>query len=173
MGIIAASLFLYLVSGFWIYTAIPATLLLIGGSALVFVGLRPPIEVHDEHLSAGKRRIDWLDVMRVEEPLLLAPLMLPLILSGKKKHLLIYAGEEQSGRKLLHQIRRLSKFAFINGVPYRQYWDDELESFRHRDAISRDFFTLLREDDEEEIKRLFLRLKSQGTLHPGRSEDAD
>jgi hypothetical protein len=91
---------------------------------------------------------------------------------------LLYAGDLDSSTSLLRHLRRYSRNALLDGVPYRQAWGEpggkpELEKRSEArktlesapqpqtPAVHR---PLLRPEDEEEIEKLFQRLKSVGRL---------
>jgi len=138
--------------------------------AVLYLSLRSPIEIHDSHLRVGRRVIAWESVSHVWSPTLHAPLVLPLTLNSESSYLLLYAGSRESGRKLLHQVRRHARFALIDGLPYRQYWDEDLESFRDRCLVTDQQWNVLSEEDEDEVEQLFQKLRTDGSLHRQESE---
>lgn len=149
----------------------PAAVLLgVAAVAVLVLALRSPIEIHDSHLQVGRRVVPWEAVSHVHAPSLLAPLALPLTLNSDRGYLLVYPGSAESGRMLLHQIRRHARFALIDGLPYRQYWDEDLEAFRDRCLVTDQQWNVLSPEDEEEVERLFQKLRSDGSLHRQESE---
>lgn len=138
---------------------------------LVYLVTRPPIEVHDSHLRVGRQVIPWEALSHVDEPRCLVPLVLPLTLNSDCHRTLLYAGSRESGRKLLHQIRRHARFALIHGLPYRQFWEEDLEAFRDRCILTDHQWNVLTPDDEDEVERMFHTLRKEGSLHPRGSEE--
>ena len=86
--------------------------------------------------------------------------------------LLIYPGDLDSCNSLLRHLRRLSRDALIDGVPYRQYWGEVLApggSERKQPPSPR--YRILRPEDEAEVERLYQRLKTVGNLDQKNSTD--
>ena len=50
----------------WVPAAIPAFLLLLSSALLMFLALRPPIEIHEKHLAIGNRMVLWAEIRRVD-----------------------------------------------------------------------------------------------------------
>jgi len=148
----------------------PSVALILVASTLLAFALRSPIEIRDSHLQVGRRVVPWESISHVHPPHAVAPLALPLTLNSHQNYLLLYPGTRENGRKLLHQIRRHARFALIDGLPYRQYWDEDLEAFRERCLSTDQLWNVLSLEDEEEVERLFLKLRSEGTLHRRESE---
>ncbi len=132
---------------------------------------RPPIEVHDSHLQVGRQWIPWEAVSHIDEPRSVVPLVLPLTLNSERRFFLIYSGSRESSRKLLHQIRRHARFALIHGLPYRQFWEEDLEAFRDRCIVTDHQWNVLTQEDEAEVERLFHTLRKEGSLHPSGSDE--
>lgn len=156
---------------FWLPALVPAVVFATTALVLAYLVTRPPIEVHDSHLQVGRQMIPWESVSHVDEPRSVVPLVLPLILNSERRFTLVYTGGRESGRKLLHQIRRHARFALIHGLPYRQFWDEDLESFRDRCILTDHQWNVLTPADEEEVERLFHTLRKEGSLHPRGSEE--
>lgn len=151
--------------------AVPVSVVLGAVSiAILYVSLRAPLEIHDSHLQVGRRVIPWESVSHVWSPAFEAPLVLPLTLNSERSYLLVYPGTRESGRKLLHQLRRHARFALIDGLPYRQYWEEDLENFRDRCLVTDQQWNVLSPEDEQEVEQLFQRLRSDGSIHRRESE---
>ena len=104
----------------WVPAMIPAVLFAGSSLLLIILGLRPGIEVHDDHLGVGGRTIAWTDVRRVDRTGWMSPLVLQLTLFDDSKVLLIHPGDLDSCNSLLRHVRRLSRDALIDGIPYGQ-----------------------------------------------------
>jgi hypothetical protein len=86
--------------------------------------------------------------------------------------LLIYPGNLDSCQALLRHLRRASRDALIDGVPYRQYWGEMLASAPEaKGQIAGPRYRLLRTEDEAEVERLYQRLKTVGNLDQKSSSD--
>jgi len=71
---------------------------------------------------------------------------------------------------LLRQLRRASRDALIDGVPYRQYWGEVLTGPDAQGNVA-PRFRLLRPEDEAEVNRLYQRLKTVGHLDPKKTDE--
>jgi hypothetical protein len=101
-----------------------ATLLLIASAALVlYLATRPSIEIYESHVKIGLAAIPWRQIRRLDRSSNV-PLMVRLTLSDKTRILLIYPGDQNSASGLLQNLRRYSRDALIDGVPYRQFWGE-------------------------------------------------
>jgi hypothetical protein len=98
-----------------------------------------------------------------------SPLMIRLTLFDDSRVLLIYPGAMDSCQTLLRHLRRASRDALIDGVPYRQYWGEMLAASPDSKTAPR--YRLLRNEDEAEVERLYQRLKTVGHLDQKSSSD--
>jgi hypothetical protein len=148
----------------WIGTAVCAGLFALAGCCLLLLALRPPIEIHESHLVMGRRAIPWSDIRRLDQTPWLThwntPLTVFLTLADESRVLLVYAGEPDSSAGLLRHLRRYSREALLDGIPYVQFWG-ETPAARQ---LPPPRYPLLRPEDEEEIERMFQRLKTVGRL---------
>lgn len=133
----------------------------------LLLAIRPTIEVHETHLRAGRRVMFWHEIERLDriavgsgEPWS-APLLLRLTLAGNQEILLFHPGDVDSCVSLLRHIYRYSRSALLDGVPYREFWGDQPAS---RTPLALPPPRLLLAEDEEEVERLFQRLKTTGHL---------
>ncbi|HXP84540.1 MAG TPA: hypothetical protein VN841_07465 [Bryobacteraceae bacterium] len=164
-----------------------------GASALAVLALvlRPAVEIHETHLKLGRRSIAWRDIRRLDRTAWNVPLVLRLTLiakpgsgkSGPERLTLIYPGDLDGCRSLLRHLRRYSREALLDGVPYPKFWGEAASQTGPSPAgqprqlppgqgplkqIPPARYPLLRPDDEEEVERMFQRLKAEGTLEqPG------
>ncbi|MEO8052544.1 MAG: hypothetical protein ABI833_19210 [Acidobacteriota bacterium] len=159
---------------------------LFGLSALVLatVTIRPAIEIHETHLAIGCRRISWRDILRVDQTGWNTPLVVILTLHDHQRIHLLYSGNPDSSSSLLRHLRRFSREALLDGVPYREFWGElaavtrssEPAKTPSSDSADQDAsiplrYPVLRSEDEEEVERLFQRLKSVGHLESKSSDD--
>ena len=68
-------------------------------------------------------------------------------------------------------MRRASRDALIDGVPYRQYWGEVLAPVVEAAQTLPPRYRLLRPEDEAEVERLYQRLKTVGNLDQKNSAD--
>jgi hypothetical protein len=155
----------------WIPAFVPAGLFVLTAVLMVALALRPPIEVQEPFLRIGKRMIPWIDVRRVDRTGWLSPLAVRLTLYDDSRILLIYPGDLDSCKSLLRTLRRMSRDALIDGIPYRQYWGEMLSSNTERRQLQPPRYRVLRPEDELEIERLYQRLKTVGHLDPKSTSD--
>ena len=86
--------------------------------------------------------------------------------------LLVYPGDLDSCNSLLRHLRRLSRDALIDGIPYRQYWGEILAPDSDRkQSPPMPRYRILRPEDEAEVERLYQRLKTVGNLDQKNSTD--
>ncbi len=165
----------------WPSTWIAAGLFGITSVALMLLLWQPRIEIHENFLQLGPRIIPWRDIRRLDQTGWIAPLAVTLTLSNDRRVLLLYAGDLDSSTSLLRHLRRYSRNALLDGIPYRQAWGEvnrnlepaktqepgktkETGASPDRQAQPAVHRPLLRPEDEAEIERMFQRLKSVGRL---------
>ena len=146
---------------------------LFGATSAVLIALlwQPVVEIYETHLQLGRQIILWREIRRLDQTGWVAPLAVTLTLSSDRRVVLLYAGDLDSSTSLLRHLRRYSRNALLDGIPYRQAWG-ELEkdskpaktpepAHQPRPAVHR---PLLRPEEEEEIEKMFQRLRSVGRL---------
>jgi hypothetical protein len=146
----------------WHSVWIAAALFAVSAGGLLVLAFRPPIEVHETHLMVGRRAITWTDIRRLDRTGWTAPLAVYLTLANEQRLLLLYPGDYDSATSLLRHLRRYSREALLDGIPYRQFWGEAPASEQKQLPSGR--APLLRPEDEDEVERLFQRLKSVGRL---------
>jgi len=159
----------------WTPCWIAAAMFALSAVVLALVSFRPAIEIYDTHLVAGRLAIPWSDVQRVDQTGWTVPLAVSLTLAGGLHFMLLYPGDADSANSLLRHLRRFSREALLDGVPYREFWGEppalnaNAQGKASAEAPSR--YPLLRPEDEEEVERMFQRLKSVGRLESKNSEE--
>ncbi len=151
---------------------IAAVLLGLTAGFTLLLAIRPAIEIHGTHLLVGKRVIFWNEIQRLDRISVLnrEPWIAPLLLRvttagpqglGQEELMLFHTGDMDSCVSLLRHIYRYSRSALLDGVSYNQFWGEQpavtapLELPQPR---------LLLPEDEEEVERLFQKLKVAGRL---------
>jgi len=148
---------------------VPAILLLATGLALFFLFLRPAVEIHGSHLVVGAERYAWNQIRVLDHSGWVAPLVVTVGLQDKTSFLLIFPGDLESATMLLRELRRHAENAMIDGVPHREYWrveDAILEEppTAAASSVDKQKYPLLSPGEEEEVERLYQRLKTVGHL---------
>lgn len=156
----------------WAPAFIPAALFVLSSVLLLLLAFRPAIEIHEGYLAIGKRIVPWMDIRRLDRPGgWMSPLVVRMTLFDDSRVILIYPGDLDSCNSLLRHLRRLSRDALIDGIPYRQYWGEVLAPGVDRKQIPPPRYRLLRPEDEAEVERLYQRLKTVGNLDQKNSTD--
>ena len=155
---------LYAASGLFVLTA----------AILFLMAFRPAIEVHEGYLAIGRRIVPWMDIRRLDRVTArISPLVVRITLFDDSRLVLVYPGDLDSCNSLLRHLRRLSRDALIDGIPYRQYWGEVLASGNERKQVqsSAPRYRILRPEDEAEVERLYQRLKTVGNLDQKNSDE--
>jgi len=150
---------------------VPAGLFLLTAGLLFFLAFRPAIEIHEGYVSVGTRIIPWMDIRRLDRTGWISPLIIRVTLYDDSRFLLVYPGDLDSCNSLLRHLRRLSRDALIDGIPYRQYWGEVLAPANERKQAPLPRYRILRPEDEAEVERLYQRLKAVGNLDQKNSTD--
>jgi hypothetical protein len=150
---------------------IPAGLFVSTAGLLFFLAFRPAIEIHEGYVSLGTRIIPWMDIRRLDRTGWISPLIVRMTMFDDSRLLLIYPGDLDCCNSLLRNLRRLSRDALIDGVPYRQYWGEALNPGSDRRQIPSPRYRMLRPEDEAEVEKLYQRLKTVGHLDQKNTTD--
>ncbi len=153
----------------WPPAWIAAALFALSAAAVFALALRPVIEIHETHLIVGRKVIAWGDIQRLDQTGWTAPLAVYLTLADDHRLLLVYPGDVDSSTSLLRHLRRYSREALLDGIPYRQFWGEAPSTEPKQLPAPR--YPLLRPEDEEEVERMFQRLKSVGRLDQRGSDE--
>lgn len=152
----------------WIATGLFA----LSAAAVLLLALRPAIEIYETHLAIGRAAIAWGEIRRIDRTGWNAPLAVFLTLADESRMLLLHPGDLDSSTGLLRHLRRYSREALLDGIPYRQFWGEGLppaQSLPKQLPAAR--YPLLRPEDEDEVERMFQRLKSVGRIDQRGSDD--
>ncbi len=136
--------------------------------AILVFTLRPAIEIFETHLAVGRKAVAWGDIRRLDQTGWNAPLAVYLTLADGHRFLIVYPGDLDSSTSLLRHLRRYSREALLDGVPYRQFWGEAASERKPVAPPPR--YPLLRPEDEDEVEKMFQKLKSVGRID-GRSSD--
>lgn len=148
----------------WKLALIPAFLFLASSALLLALAMRPPITIRDGSWTVGDDSFLWSEVERLDTTGWTSPLILRIALrSGRLLHV-VYPGDTETSAKLLRQMRHLARGARIDGIPYEQYWGERPAVASPEEHPTPPRYHILRPEDEEEVERLYSRLKSVGRL---------
>ena len=156
---------------------IPALLCASTAAAIFWLAARPPIRLGETQFNIGERTIAWREVREINRSRFnnsgfVSPLVLHLKLTNARYKFLIYPGEPERVERLLKSLRKNAQAATFDGVPYRDYWmwndplgEDERPALPPaNNAAAAPPVHLFSREDEEEIERLYQKLKTVGRL---------
>jgi len=138
--------------------------------ALWVIACRPAVEIYETHLKAGRLEIPWDQIRRLDQTGWSVPLAVYLKLADERRVLLIHPGDAESCANVFRYLRRYCREALLDGVPYRQFWG-EVSKAPERKQLPPPRYPLLRPEDEEEVERMFQRLKTVGNLDQRGSDE--
>lgn len=152
---------------------IPALLCASTAAAIFWLAARPPIRLGDTQFNVGERSIAWREVREINRSRFnnagfVSPLILHLKLTNGRYRFLIYPGDPDRVERLSKALRKNAHLASFDGVPYRDFWmwneplgEDDRPSLPAPAAPPIHLFS---KEDEEEIERLYQKLKTVGRL---------
>lgn len=164
------------------YCFIPAGLFALTAAALLWVALRPEVQISSSHLVVGRRTLAWTEIVSVDRTRWLTPLVVRISTLDGSRSLLVYPGDRATGEELLNSLQRMSRSAFIGGVPYERFWgetpvtknlsqgptaeapQEALPEIVEELPPSLSRPRLLLPEDELEVEQMFQRLKAAGNL---------
>ena len=155
----------------WALAFIPAVVFAGWAIILYYFATRPSIEIRESGFSIGAETFYWGHVARLDSTAWSSPLVLRLTLRNGRRVRIIYPGTAESASRLLRQMRRMARDAVIDGLPYHEYWGDVVVARAEPQKLTPPKYQLLRAEDEEEVDRLFQRLKAAGHLDSKTSAD--
>lgn len=166
----------------WTPAWIAAGLFALSGLAVLLVALRPAVEIHDTHLLVGHKAIKWTDIRRIDQTGWNAPLAVYLTLTDESRVLVLHPGDLDSSTSLLRHLRRNSREALLDGIPYRQFWGETVAQAQPQAQLPAaqtappkqlppPRYPLLRPEDEDEVERMFQRLKAVGHIDQRGSDE--
>jgi hypothetical protein len=155
----------------WTPSWIAAGLFAVSAIILALIALRPAVEIHEAHLLIGRRAIRWGDIRRVDQTGWGSPLAVHLTLVGGERLLLLYPGDLDGCGSLLRHIRRFSRSALLDGVPYREFWGEApaTSAKAARETVQK--YPVLPPEEEEEIERMLQRLRTVGHIDSRSSDE--
>jgi hypothetical protein len=155
----------------WTPAVVPAVLFVFSSAVMLFLTFRPAVELREDSLHIGARIIRWPDIRRLDRTGWISPLVVHITLADSSRVLLFYPGDPDSSNSLLRGLRRASRDALIDGVPYRQFWNEPAAPAAEPAPLPSPKYQLLLPEDEADVERMFQRLKTVGHLDPKNSSD--
>jgi hypothetical protein len=127
--------------------------------ALLLLAFRPPIRITDASLKLGNQDVAWSTIRRIEHRGWMTPLVVRLTLYDQSHVWVVYPGDSESSQTLLQFLYRFSdqSAAGIANAATAQ--------------LKAPHYPLLRPEDEEDVERLYHRLRSVGHLDPKSSDE--
>ena len=144
---------------------IPGLLCALTTGVLFWLSKRPAIRIGDTQFNIGERAIAWREVREINSSRFLSPLVLKLKLTNSRRKTLVFPGEPERIARLMFQLRKNSSMATFDGVAHRDYWTwNGIRELSGDNSISDQPVRMLSQTDEEEIERMYQKLKSVGRL---------
>jgi Protein of unknown function (DUF3093) len=154
---------------------IPAFLCATTAAVLFWLASRPSIRVGEAQFNIGERAIAWREVReintsrfnttRFNTSRFVSPLILNLKLTNSRHKVLVFPGDPEHIVRLTHQLRKNAYLSTFDGVAYRDYWTwSNLPGTRAQTPAHHQPVRMLSPEDEDEIERLYQKLKTVGRL---------
>jgi len=144
---------------------IPGVLCATTAAVLFWLAARPAIRIGETQFNVGERAIAWREVREINSSRFVSPLILKIKLTNSRHKVLIFPGEPERIARLMFQLRKNSQLATFDGVAYRDYWIwSSLTGLRSESPVLEQPVRMLSTEDEEEIERMYQKLKTVGRL---------
>ena len=144
---------------------IPGFLCAATAAVLFWLASRPPVRISDSQFNIGERSVAWREVREVNSSRFLSPLVVKIKLTNSRHTMLIYPGEPERIQQLLFQLRKNSHMATFDGVAHRDYWTWlSLSASQSESPVLDQPVRMLSADEEDEIERMYQKLKTVGRL---------
>lgn len=151
---------------------IPAVLCAATGLAMFWLYRQPPVRLADTQFNIGIRSIAWREVRQINNPRIYYPLIIDLKLTNNRHKWMIYAGEPEQIDRLMYKLRKGCFMATFDGVSHRDYWawSDVTPPQPETPAAEQPPVRMVSTEEEDEIERLYQKLKTVGRLDARNSE---
>lgn len=144
---------------------IPGLLCGLTALGVFWLAARPAIRTGEMQFNIGERAVAWREIRELNSTRFLSPLVLRIRLTNARRLLLIYPGEPERIEQLLFQLRKNSEMATFDGVAYRDYWTWlNMNGTRTENPVLEQPVRMLSTEEEDEIERMYQKLKSVGRL---------
>jgi hypothetical protein len=153
---------------------IPGVLCALTAGGLFWLSALPHIRVGATQFHIGERTIAWQEVREINSSRFVSPLILKLKLTNSRRKTLIFPGDPEQIARLMYQLRKNSSWATFDGVAYRDYWTwNDIKEQSGSESKNDNPVRMISQDDEEEIERMFQKLKSVGRLDSRKTDSSD
>ncbi len=144
---------------------VPGVLCLLTALLLFWLSVRPAIRIGHTQFNIGERAIAWREIREINSSRFVSPLILKLKLTNSRQKRLIFPGDPERIAALLFHLRKHSTLATFDGIAYRDYWTwNNIKEQTGGEAVEQGPVRMLSRNDEDEIERMFKKLKSVGRL---------
>ncbi|MBV9760646.1 MAG: hypothetical protein JO340_08780 [Acidobacteriaceae bacterium] len=144
---------------------IPGALCAMTSGLLFWLWKRPPIRLGETQFNIGERAIAWREVREINHSRFVSPLILNIKLTNSRHKVMIYPGEPERIEKLMWHLRKNSYMATFDGVSHRDYWAwAAVAQARGENPPAEQPVRMVSSDEEDEIERMYQRLKTVGRL---------
>jgi hypothetical protein len=152
---------------------VPGFLCACTSAFLFWLTARPLIRVGENQFNLGNRAIAWREVREINSSRFVSPLVLKIKLTNSRQKILVFPGEPERIARLLFYLRKNSQLASFDGVAYRDYWTwTDMAGSRSENVAVEHPVRMLSAEEEEEIERMYHKLKSVGHLDSKTSDSA-
>ena len=144
---------------------VPGGLCTITAVVLFWLAARPPIRIGQTQFNVGERAIAWREVREINSSRFVSPLIVKLKLTNSRHKRVVFPGDPERIAKLMFHFKKHSTLASFDGIAYRDYWTwNNIREQTGGDSMEGGPVRMLSRDDEDEIERMFKKLKSAGRL---------
>jgi hypothetical protein len=126
---------------------------------LLLLASRPPIRITDACLKLGNQDVPWIAIRRIEHRGWMTPLVARLTLVDQSHVWVVYPGDSDASQTLLQFLYRFADQA-ATGI-----------TSAATAQLKSPHYPLLRPEDEEDVERLYHRLRSVGHLDPKSNDE--
>jgi hypothetical protein len=152
---------------------IPGGLCAVTAASLFWLSSLPHIRVGATQFHIGERTIAWQEVREINSSRFVSPLILKLKLTNARRKTLIFPGEPEQIARLMYQLRKNASWATFDGVAHRDYWTwNDIKEQSGADPANDNPVRMLSQDDQEEIERMYQKLKSVGHLDSRKTDSS-
>jgi hypothetical protein len=144
----------------WMPSWFAVALFTLTALALLLLAFRPAIRITDSCLRLGNQDVPWVAIRRIEHRGWLTPLIVRLTLSDDSQVWVVYPGDPDASQTLLQFLYRFADHAAVG-----------LGSNSNAVPMPPPKYPVLRPEDEEEVERLYHRLRSVGHLDPKSNDE--
>jgi len=127
---------------------------------LLLLAFRPAIRITDACLKLGNQDVPWVAIRRIEHRGWVTPLVVRLTLADDSQVWVVYPGDPDASQTLLQFLYRFADHAAVG-----------MTGAGGAGSMPTPRYPVLRPEDEEEVERLYHRLRSVGHLDPKSNDE--